>query len=85
MLVVSKATTWNLPVASYMVIFTGVQFYQGKEHRYIAYPVMDVLQMMGRACRLMEDERNANTYGLLQEVLDPRASNRVASPDPSPP
>ena len=41
-----------------MVIVTGVQFYQGKEHRYIAYPVMDVLQMMGRACRLMEDERS---------------------------
>ncbi|KAF7363545.1 U5 small nuclear ribonucleoprotein helicase [Mycena sanguinolenta] len=28
------------------------------EHRYVDYPVMDVLQMMGRACRPMEDERS---------------------------
>ena len=40
-----------------MVIIMGVQFYEGKEHRYVDYPVMDVLQMMGRACRPMEDER----------------------------
>lgn len=45
-------------MASYMVIIMGVQFYEGKEHRYIDYPVMDVLQMMGRACRPMEDERS---------------------------
>src|ERR1700730_13450061 len=36
----------------------GVQFYEGKEHRYFDYPVMDVLQMMGRACRPTEDERS---------------------------
>ncbi|KAF8631115.1 hypothetical protein AX17_005160 [Amanita inopinata Kibby_2008] len=57
-LVASKDTAWSLPIASYMVIIMGVQFYEGKEHRYIDYPVMDVLQMMGRACRPMEDERS---------------------------
>ncbi|KAJ8517086.1 hypothetical protein ONZ45_g5700 [Pleurotus djamor] len=57
-LVASKDTAWSLPVASYMVIIMGVQFYEGKEHRYIDYPVMDVLQMMGKACRPMEDERS---------------------------
>jgi len=36
----------------------GVQYYEGKEHRYVDYPVMDVLQMMGRACRPVEDERS---------------------------
>jgi pre-mRNA-splicing helicase BRR2 len=36
----------------------GVQSYEGKEHRYVDYPVMDVLQMMGRACRPLEDERS---------------------------
>ncbi len=41
-----------------MVIIMGVQQYEGKEHRYIDYPVMDVLQMMGRACRPSEDERS---------------------------
>jgi pre-mRNA-splicing helicase BRR2 len=38
-----------------MVIIMGVQSYEGKEHRYVDYPVMDVLQMMGRACRPRED------------------------------
>lgn len=51
-------TAWSLPVASYLVIVMGVQSYEGKEHRYIDYPVMDVLQMMGRACRPLEDERS---------------------------
>lgn len=45
-------------MASYMVIIMGVQSYEGKEHRYVDYPVMDVLQMMGRACRPSEDERS---------------------------
>ncbi|KAJ2934391.1 hypothetical protein H1R20_g2701, partial [Candolleomyces eurysporus] len=57
-LVASKDTAWSLPVASYMVIIMGVQSYEGKEHRYIDYPVMDVLQMMGKACRPLEDERS---------------------------
>ncbi|KAK7461038.1 Pre-mRNA-splicing helicase BRR2 [Stygiomarasmius scandens] len=57
-LVASKDTAWSLPVASYMVIIMGVQYYEGKEHRYVDYPVMDVLQMMGRACRPREDDRS---------------------------
>ena len=36
----------------------GVQSYEGKEHRYVDYPVLDVLQMMGRACRPLVDERS---------------------------
>jgi len=58
LLVASKDMAWSLRVASYMVIIMGVQFCEGKEHRYIDYPVMDVLQMMGHACRPMEDERS---------------------------
>src|SRR6266853_3689960 len=49
---------WSLPVSCYLVIIMGVQSYEGKEHRYVDYPVMDVLQMMGRACRPLEDERS---------------------------
>jgi hypothetical protein len=51
-------TAWSLPVASYLVIVMGVQTYEGKEHRYVDYPVMDVLQMMGCACHLLEDEQS---------------------------
>ncbi|CAL1708453.1 unnamed protein product [Somion occarium] len=57
-LIASKDIAWSLPVASYMVVIMGVQYYEGKEHRYIDYPVMDVLQMMGRACRPTEDDRS---------------------------
>ncbi|KAH7919595.1 Sec63-domain-containing protein [Leucogyrophana mollusca] len=57
-LVASKDTAWSLPVASHMVIVMGVQYFEGKEHRYVDYPVMDVLQMMGRACRPLEDQRS---------------------------
>ncbi|KAI0731785.1 Sec63-domain-containing protein [Fomitopsis betulina] len=57
-MIASKDTAWNLPVASYIVIIMGVQFYEGKEHRYVDYPVMDVLQMLGRACRPLEDEKS---------------------------
>ncbi|KAJ7063405.1 putative RNA helicase [Mycena amicta] len=57
-LVASRDTAWSLPVASYLVIIMGVQSYEGREHRYIDYPVMDVLQMMGHACRPLEDDRS---------------------------
>ncbi|KAF5342919.1 hypothetical protein D9757_014974 [Collybiopsis confluens] len=57
-LVASKDTAWSLPVSSYMTIIMGVQYYEGEEHRYIDYPVMDVLQIIGRACRPREDERS---------------------------
>lgn len=41
-----------------MVIIMGVQYYEGKEHRYVDYSVMEVLQMMGRACRPVEDQNS---------------------------
>lgn len=49
---------WSIPLSSYMVIIMGVQYFEGKEHRYVDYPVTDVLQMMGKACRPSEDERS---------------------------
>lgn len=54
-LVASKDTAWSIPMASYMVIVMGVQFYENKEHQ---HPVMDVLQRMGRPCPPTEDDRN---------------------------
>ncbi|KAF9473551.1 hypothetical protein BDN70DRAFT_899669 [Pholiota conissans] len=49
-------TTLSLPVLSYRVIIVGVQFYKDKEYRYIDYPVMDVLQLIGKSCRPLKDE-----------------------------
>jgi len=41
-----------------MVIIMGVQYFEGKEHRYVDYPIVDVLQMMGRACRPTLDDKS---------------------------
>ncbi|KDQ16775.1 hypothetical protein BOTBODRAFT_106485 [Botryobasidium botryosum FD-172 SS1] len=56
LLIASRETAWSLPVTSYMVIIMGVQYFEGKEHRYVDYPVTDLLQMIGRACRPSEDK-----------------------------
>lgn len=58
LLVASRETAWSLPLSSYMVIIMGVQYFEGKEHRYVDYPVADVLQMMGHACRPAVDDRS---------------------------
>ncbi|KAL5528515.1 BRR2 [Sanghuangporus sanghuang] len=56
--VASRDIAWSIPLSSYMVIIMGVQYFEGKEHRYVDYPVTDVLQMMGKACRPFEDDRS---------------------------
>ncbi|KAF8328166.1 Sec63-domain-containing protein [Cantharellus anzutake] len=54
-LVASRETSWSLPLYSYMVVIMGVQFFEGKEHRYVDYPITDILQMMGHASRPLVD------------------------------
>jgi len=41
---------------AYLVIIMGTQYYEGKEHRYVDYPITDMLQMIGRAGRPGIDE-----------------------------
>ncbi|CAO3589811.1 unnamed protein product [Absidia cylindrospora] len=53
--IASRDTCWGLPLHSHMVIVMGTQYFEGKEHRYADYPITDVLQMIGRACRPLED------------------------------
>ena len=66
-LVASKDTAWGLPVTAYMVIIMGVQYFDGKDHRYADYPVADLLQMMGRACRPTKDT-NSRCVLMLQQT-----------------
>ncbi|KAF9504269.1 hypothetical protein BS47DRAFT_1355400 [Hydnum rufescens UP504] len=56
LLIASRETAWSLPVTAYMVIIMGIQYFEGKEHRYVDYPITDLLQMMGRACRPSIDQ-----------------------------
>lgn len=47
---------WGMDLNAYMVVIVNSQLYDGREHRYVDYPVTDILQMMGRACRPLEDD-----------------------------
>lgn len=42
---------WGVNLPAHLVIVKGTEFFDGKESRYVDYPVTDVLQMMGRAGR----------------------------------
>lgn len=42
---------WGVNLPAHLVIVKGTEFFDGKTHRYVDYPVTDVLQMMGRAGR----------------------------------
>ena len=49
-----------------MVIIVGVQF--GKEHRYIDYPVMNVVQTVGRAFRPMVEDERSRSFLMCQQT-----------------
>ncbi|CAG0914379.1 unnamed protein product [Notodromas monacha] len=54
-LVVSRALCWTLSVASHLVVIMDTQYYEGKAHSYEDYPITDVIQMIGRANRPLDD------------------------------
>ena len=54
--IASRDTCWGFQQKSHLVVIMGTQFYEGKEHRYVDYPITDVLNMMGRASRPVTGE-----------------------------
>lgn len=50
-MVASRDVCWELDCTSHLVILMGTQFFDGREHRYIDYPISEVLQMFGKATR----------------------------------
>ena len=50
-LVAERTECWGMTFKAHMVAIVGTQYYDGKEHRYVDYPVTDVLEMMGKASR----------------------------------
>ena len=41
----SRDVCWELDFAAHLVIVMGTQFFEGREHRYVDYPLSEVLQM----------------------------------------
>lgn len=55
-MVASRDVCWQLDCKAHLVIVMGTQFYEGREHRYVDYPLSEVLQMFGKATRALEDK-----------------------------
>lgn len=56
-MLVSRDCCWEIQSPSHLVIIMGTQFFEGREHRYIDYPVSEILQMLGKAGRPLEDAK----------------------------
>ena len=55
-MVASRDVCWEINSTAYLVIVMGTQFFEGREHRYIDYPISEVLQMFGKAIRPFNDK-----------------------------
>ncbi|TGO91674.1 hypothetical protein BPOR_0021g00190 [Botrytis porri] len=55
-MVASRDVCWELDCKAHLVIVMGTQFYEGREHRYVDYPLSEILQMFGKATRPLEDK-----------------------------
>ncbi len=54
--VLTRDLAWATRVTGRLVIIMDTQFYEGRDHRYVDYPITDVLQMIGLAGRPLIDE-----------------------------
>ncbi|XP_039281589.1 putative U5 small nuclear ribonucleoprotein 200 kDa helicase [Nilaparvata lugens] len=54
--VVTRNLCWRLNICAHLVVIMDTQYYNGKIHAYEDYPITDVLQMVGRANRPLEDD-----------------------------
>lgn len=55
-MLVSRDCCWEVQSNAYLVIIMGTQFFEGREHRYIDYPIHEILQMFGKAGRSLQDK-----------------------------
>ncbi|CAF0793697.1 unnamed protein product [Didymodactylos carnosus] len=56
-LVATSTLAWGVNFPAHLVIVKGTEYYDGKTHRYVDFPITDVLQMMGRAGRPQFDDQ----------------------------
>lgn len=54
-MIASRDVCWELDCSAYLVIVMGTQFFEGREHRYIDYPISEILQMFGKASKPMDE------------------------------
>uniref|UniRef100_A0A4W4GRT1 U5 small nuclear ribonucleoprotein 200 kDa helicase n=1 Tax=Electrophorus electricus TaxID=8005 RepID=A0A4W4GRT1_ELEEL len=54
--VASRSLCWGTNISAHLVIVMDTQYYNGKIHAYVDYPIYDVLQMVGKANRPLQDD-----------------------------
>ncbi|XP_014247747.1 putative U5 small nuclear ribonucleoprotein 200 kDa helicase [Cimex lectularius] len=54
--VVTRSLCFSLNINAYLVIVMDTQFYNGRIHVYEDYPITEVIQMVGRANRPLDDD-----------------------------
>ena len=57
-LIASRDMCWELDCTAHLVIVMGTQYFEGREHRYVDYPLSEVLQMFGKAAQPSKDGRS---------------------------
>ncbi|KAJ4272229.1 Pre-mRNA-splicing helicase BRR2 [Fusarium torreyae] len=65
-LVASRDVCWELNSTAHLVIVMGTQYFEGREHRYVDYPLSEVLHMFGKALRPSKDGRGRGVLMLPQ-------------------
>ncbi|XP_031639377.1 putative U5 small nuclear ribonucleoprotein 200 kDa helicase, partial [Contarinia nasturtii] len=53
--VVTRELSWGISISAHLTVIMDTQYYNGKNHSYEDYPITDVLQMIGRANRPLDD------------------------------
>ncbi|RCI07855.1 hypothetical protein L249_5800 [Ophiocordyceps polyrhachis-furcata BCC 54312] len=69
-LVASRDVCWELTSTAHLVVVMGTQFFDGREHRYVDYPLSEVLQMFGKSLRPSKDGRSRGVLMLPQVKRD---------------
>lgn len=64
-MVASKDTVWSLPVSAHLVLLLSLQTYEGREHRYVDYPLTDMIEMVGK-CTVPGEDGNSRCMLLCQ-------------------
>jgi pre-mRNA-splicing helicase BRR2 len=55
-MIASRDVCWEVDFTAHLLVVMGTQFFEGREHRYIDYPISDILQMFGKTSRPLEDK-----------------------------
>lgn len=55
-MVASRDVCWEITCTAHLVIVMGTQYFEGREHRYVDYPISEILQMFGKASRPLRDK-----------------------------